>query len=236
MEGAGQGPARSFGRQVVIVTAKPHQTGASVRRQVDAQNLAEENGMRALMLQARDAAVKGDIGIGQNRGTAGAGDPGPMGEAVDALDIAREDARQRLMLGRQHIDRERAVLDETVMREGVAVDADQQRRRAVGDRAHRRGGQPVAPGRAVCGDQVHRRAKPAHAFAEVDLGRGQGHRHLLRHPARVWAPWPANSRRRSRRRPRVRRRSGTGRGGRSRPTGHRSGRCRRRPLRISPRS
>lgn len=71
-----------------------------------------------------------------------------------------------LLILRQNVHTQHAVCLQNRVDLGLAIDAQQQRGRLIGQRGHRRHGDAVSPRCAVCGDDVYARRASGHGFTK----------------------------------------------------------------------
>src|SRR5690606_20329052 len=142
--------------------------------------LPEQHAMRGKFLCLDQFAIEHGRGIRKRR-RAGR-DRVPCGERETLiLRQARKAGKsvcEVLPLGRQRVERKHAVVDIQVVCPVVTVEADENRRRVVRNRAGRDDGCAAPSGPAVGGDDMHRAGEAAHGvtvLTRLDFG-------LLQHP------------------------------------------------------
>jgi len=154
-------------RDAAIDLVRSRAKANSPVRGADVDDAAEHHVVRADLVHRADLAIEADDRIEQRRH---AGWHGLPSRGIVALghvaDRAGEFCRQMHVRLGQHVDAEAPVGEEKAGLRRALVHTDEQRRRIVGDAAHGGRGEAAAPGRAVGGDDVDRRADPRHRLAE----------------------------------------------------------------------
>lgn len=169
-----------------MIPSRAIQKAVAGGRLPDGQNLADDHAVRGDRAAVDHAAIEADQRIHENGCIRDETRPAPCGKSRFELQLAlsREGARDRLVMGCQKIDRKDTVLVEPRVRQAGLVQAEENRRRFVGDGTDRRHRHASSAGRTIRRHETDRRGEMAHRLPEMHaVGRGMRGDTGLQHKA-----------------------------------------------------
>ncbi|MNK91649.1 hypothetical protein D3C87_1117570 [compost metagenome] len=116
-------------------------------------------------MRLADAAIEGNERVFQNRSAGFEHAPAPGGETFFHRRLAAEQGAQRLVLRGKRVDADDAVALHHPVGGSIAIEADEQGRRIVGNAANGRRCKTRTSSHTVRGDDVDRRTEPRHGVS-----------------------------------------------------------------------